>query len=538
MDSKRVSFQPQLLEDFAEQIRQEAENMPSNFNLSNRNIARLPTEIGIMTTLERFGLNNNRLVTLPQEMINLANLRHLNLHNNCFREFPSVLFKMKGLEVLDISNNKIKRFPPDFGELMNLRVLSVSQNRLAQLPKYLALMIKLRVLKLGILLTYLDGNPLTWPPTEFIQADDEGDEEIWLNNLKDFLSSNGNQRFHKDPSLPEAALFTDLSSPTPFGFRTESPISVNSLRKSKGSEISVFDFENIQSLSPTKVSRPAGQTCHQLLHSFLATYQHLLSPLTKRYPYLDPYVTILYACVELFKICGYLCDVIEKASKSFTSFDPERIHTGMSNVNLGALLLLKLLKAFLSCAVLDSVQINSLKSHMITLANESSMMLKSVLEDAIILVSAPNRPLDSRILTSLMAEWSSVNESLHGGISKISGSSPSSIVKRTPAGHSHSSSLNSLSQKPINSMEIGPRDQFRKIHATLIEMSNLGVSGNTKQLIVRSLQYCLNQDAMKLLDNLIVLLFGVKNQENVNMDQSAAELAAEAQDLLSLLSSA
>ena len=387
---------------------------------------------------------------------------------------------------------------------------------------------------------------------EFILTDDNDDQEMWLNTLKAFLSLNCNSKIDKDPPQSDAALFIESPAPSPVGSRSNSPLSRNSLPRSRlslidsndSNEDSVFNFQSVEfQISPTKsptVDSTQSQTCHQLLHSFLATYQHLLTPLTRKYPYLDTYITVLYGCVELHKISGYLCDVIEKACKSYLKFDAYPIHTEMSKLNFEALSLLRLLKELLSCTVLNSSQIDSLKDHMVDLANESAVLVKSVLQHAIVLVSPPNRALDSRILTGLITDWTMVNESLYAALSKISNTAAASApkIKRNPTGHTYSSSLTSLTHKHTLSIGSGPNDQFRKIHASLIEMSNTGVPGDAKQLIVKSLQYCLNQDAVKLLDNLVTLLFEVKNEKTVDIYQLSAELASDAQELLTLLSSA
>ncbi|RKO91974.1 hypothetical protein BDK51DRAFT_14362, partial [Blyttiomyces helicus] len=62
-----------------------------SLNLSQRDLALLPPEIGDLIDLERqipLGLSNNLLTTLPPEMPKLSHLRYLNLRSNGFREFP------------------------------------------------------------------------------------------------------------------------------------------------------------------------------------------------------------------------------------------------------------------------------------------------------------------------------------------------------------------------------------------------------------------------------------------------------------------
>ncbi|KAJ3273913.1 hypothetical protein HDV01_003763 [Terramyces sp. JEL0728] len=151
--------------DILDLIQLECDKKTTNFNLANRNLVHLPPEI-------------NKL-----------------------------LGDLQSLEVLDISKNKIKKFPTEFGNLINLKVLSISRNRIQMLPKYLANMNQLNVFKIGNSTTKIDFNPLTWPPLEYLQPEQEKDQEVWIKKLRNYLAEN-------DPPAPNYPLIPAELSPS------------------------------------------------------------------------------------------------------------------------------------------------------------------------------------------------------------------------------------------------------------------------------------------------------------------------------------
>ncbi|KNC97383.1 uncharacterized protein SPPG_07310 [Spizellomyces punctatus DAOM BR117] len=171
--------------DLARMLEVEREKGSVSLNLSQRNLANLPREIGTMVLLERLGLSNNMLSSLPPELCGLSHLRYLNLRSNRMREFPLVICQLPALEILDMSRNKLKRLPNNFGTLMNLKVLSLARNRIQELPMYLGEMQGLKVLK-------IEHNPIQWPPPDVLQCEADIPHETWLQTFKDFLVREGN----------------------------------------------------------------------------------------------------------------------------------------------------------------------------------------------------------------------------------------------------------------------------------------------------------------------------------------------------------
>lgn len=98
---------------------------------------------------------------------------------------------LKSLEILDLGRNQLKELPPDIVKLSSLKVFAVQKNLVKQLPLCLAEMGSLQMIK-------LDGNPITFPPREVLQApassppndvtkETEVKEVIITANIKKFL---------------------------------------------------------------------------------------------------------------------------------------------------------------------------------------------------------------------------------------------------------------------------------------------------------------------------------------------------------------
>jgi hypothetical protein len=162
-----------------------AEENQENLDLTGKQLETVPISDfdrnhTVYTALVRLALGNNILTKLPDEMTKFENLKYLNIKNNNLKRFPAVLCQLN-LEILDISRNKITKLPNEFGSLMNLKVLNIAKNKLLFVPNYISRMGHLQILK-------LDGNPLKFPPEEVITRKPGEADEIWLKNLKEYLT--------------------------------------------------------------------------------------------------------------------------------------------------------------------------------------------------------------------------------------------------------------------------------------------------------------------------------------------------------------
>mmetsp|Transcript_46779 Transcript_46779/g.68389 ORF Transcript_46779/g.68389 Transcript_46779/m.68389 type:complete len:167 (-) Transcript_46779:191-691(-) len=65
----------------------------------------------------------------------LPQLRHLDLSNNNIAYLPSSVFDISSLQHLDLSENRMEEISPEVQKLQNLKVLKISANKIKQLPQ-------------------------------------------------------------------------------------------------------------------------------------------------------------------------------------------------------------------------------------------------------------------------------------------------------------------------------------------------------------------------------------------------------------------
>ncbi len=107
----------------------------------------LPSEIGMLTSLQVLDLNRNRLKTLPAEIGHLTELKILTLWRNNLESLPN-LGKLSKLQVLNLSNNRLKDLPQEIGQLTDLEQLDIEGNQLTDLPKEMGQLSKLKSINL------------------------------------------------------------------------------------------------------------------------------------------------------------------------------------------------------------------------------------------------------------------------------------------------------------------------------------------------------------------------------------------------------
>ena len=132
-------------------------------SLSNRDITKLPAEIGKLTDLTRLDLSSNKLTTVPHQLGLLANLTQLYLHQNQMTSIPSELGKLKKLTGFYLHENQLTSIPAELGKLTNLKVLSLANNQLTSIPPELGKLTKLETLILD------DNETLISPPPEVVK---------------------------------------------------------------------------------------------------------------------------------------------------------------------------------------------------------------------------------------------------------------------------------------------------------------------------------------------------------------------------------
>ena len=127
-------------------------------NLSNKDLATLPDNIGTLTQLEKLDLSNNRLTTLPESISNLTQLTQLFLSFNRFISLPESIGNLTQLTRLEINNNDdLTSLPESIGNLTRLEELNLSGNQLTSIPERIGNLTQLRAL-------HISDNPITSLP--------------------------------------------------------------------------------------------------------------------------------------------------------------------------------------------------------------------------------------------------------------------------------------------------------------------------------------------------------------------------------------
>ena len=80
--------------------------------LSERNVASLPEEVGALVGLKSLHLGFNKLRELPEEIGNLVALESLSLSGNKLKQLPDSFVNLQALRKLDLAFNPITIFPP------------------------------------------------------------------------------------------------------------------------------------------------------------------------------------------------------------------------------------------------------------------------------------------------------------------------------------------------------------------------------------------------------------------------------------------
>ena len=109
------------------------ETSPASISAATSWVARIPTELGNLTSLTELDLSDNKLSgEIPTELGNLTNLTTLILNNNILSgEIPVELGSLTRLTGLDLSDNKLSgAIPTALGSLTNLTGLDLAWNDL------------------------------------------------------------------------------------------------------------------------------------------------------------------------------------------------------------------------------------------------------------------------------------------------------------------------------------------------------------------------------------------------------------------------
>jgi len=154
-------------------IEQAAKDGRTALDLSGMGLAKLPEEIGQLTSLRELYLYHNQLKELPGEIGKLTSLEVLKLYDNQVTALAVEIGQLTRLEVLYLDKNRLTELPVEIGQLTSLKELDLSYNQLTALPGEIGQLTSLTEFWLG-------GNRLVALPGEIEKL--KNLENLWLND--------------------------------------------------------------------------------------------------------------------------------------------------------------------------------------------------------------------------------------------------------------------------------------------------------------------------------------------------------------------
>jgi internalin A len=224
-------------------------------DLSGKQIADLPEEIGQLTNLTSLDLSFNHLMALPESIVQLTNLTSLNLRSNPLTVLSESIVQSTNLTSLDLSLNQLTALSESIVQLTNLTSLDLSLNKLTTLPESIVQLTNLTSLDLSsnqltalpestiqltnLISLNLRSNPLTVLPESIIQLINLTSLDLSFNQLTALPESIGqlthltslDPSFNQLTALPESIIqLTNLTSlDLSYNQLTELPESIGKL---------------------------------------------------------------------------------------------------------------------------------------------------------------------------------------------------------------------------------------------------------------------------------------------------------------------
>jgi Leucine-rich repeat (LRR) protein len=124
---------------------------------------KLPSSIGLLTSLRELMVNSTVMSSLPSSLGDLKNLEFLILRGNSkLQSLPQSIGKLHNLRDLIIRKSKVNQLPESIGNLTQLENLELEDNQLNSLPESIG---QLSGLKYDVALY---GNPISFLPDSIL----------------------------------------------------------------------------------------------------------------------------------------------------------------------------------------------------------------------------------------------------------------------------------------------------------------------------------------------------------------------------------
>ena len=126
-------------------------NRITGLNLSSHALTSpAPAELAELAALTELNLSDNQLASLPTQALRLDKLLNLNLNNNQIESLPANINKLKELTSLNLANNRIASLPKAIGEMRDLVKLDLSGNDIdGYIPSFIGNLTRLTLLDLS-----------------------------------------------------------------------------------------------------------------------------------------------------------------------------------------------------------------------------------------------------------------------------------------------------------------------------------------------------------------------------------------------------
>jgi len=164
-------------EDVLDEINFAKTHRVKELNLTEKNIERLPPQIGSLTDLEVLRLAENRLQEVAEQVCELKNLKVLELHGNDLTDLPASLERLQKLEELTLGGNRLTVLPPVIFKLVSLKRLAFPVNKIKSIPGDIKNLVNLEKI-------LCSQNKFVGFPVELCSVPSLKELDICWNNLK------------------------------------------------------------------------------------------------------------------------------------------------------------------------------------------------------------------------------------------------------------------------------------------------------------------------------------------------------------------